>query len=126
MERITPQILEITQEFILGYKEKNFKSIWNALHPIEQNRIEKFVKENYSIEELEDFIFYQLNQRFNNLPENTALASNIKINNFGVEYVLIVDDKYSNITYIKPTQITSIPLPIKKFNDIYKIKIYDD
>lgn len=62
MERITPQILEITQEFILNSKEKKFKRIWNALHPIEQNRIEKFVKENYSIEELEDFIFYQLNQ----------------------------------------------------------------
>lgn len=126
MERITPQILEITQEFILNSKEKKFKRIWNALHPIEQNRIEKFVKENYSIEELEDFIFYQLNQWFNNLPENTALASNLKINNFGVEYILIVDDKYSNITYIKPTQVTSIPLPIEKFNDIYKIKIFDD
>ncbi|WP_239710533.1 MULTISPECIES: hypothetical protein [unclassified Mammaliicoccus] len=120
------QIIDLTHRFLKSYREKDFKTLWGYIHPEEQERIGNFVCENYSKEDLEPFLFEELDRRLVNLPNKTGVASRIRMNQYGNEFVLIVDDKYSGNVYTKPTQIPAINLPIKKHGNDYKIKVYED
>lgn len=120
------QIIDLTYQFLKSYREKDYKTLWEYIHPEEQERIEKFVSENYSKENLETFLFQELDRRLVNLPNKTGVASKIRKNQYGNEFVLIVDDKFSGKVYTKPTQIPAINLPIKKHGNDYKIKVYED
>lgn len=120
------QIIDLTHHFLESYREKDFKTLWGHIHPEEQKRIENFVSKNYSVEDLEPFLFQELDRRLVNLPSKTGVASRIRTNQYGNEFVLIVDDKYSGNVYTKPTQIPAINLPIKKDGNEYKMKVYED
>ena len=111
-----------SRDFILAYREKDFEKIWDLLHSEDKKAAEIFSRKSSS---LEDYVFEQLDFRFNELPENTAISSGIRKNLHGVEYILIFDDENSGI-YTKPTQLAGIPLPIKKEDNVYKIKLFDN
>lgn len=111
-----------SRDFISAYREKNFEKIWDLLHPEDKKAAETFSRKSGS---LEDYVFEQLDFRFKELPENTAISSRIRKNLHGVEYILIFDDENSGI-YTKPTQLAGTPLPIKKSDNVYKIKLFDN
>ena len=115
------ELWETTRDFILSYKERDFEKIWNLLHPEDQ----KIAKEFGEKDSVENFVFQQLDQRFEKLPENTAISSRVRRNEHGVDYVLIFDEKHSGL-YTEPTALYAIPLPIKESDNGYKIKLYDN
>ncbi|OJH00140.1 hypothetical protein BL313_11635 [Staphylococcus hominis] len=121
MEENIMELWETTRDFISSYKERDFEKIWNFLHPEDQKIAKEFGKKD----SVENFVFQQLDQRFEKLPENTAISSRVRRNEHGVDYVLIFDEKHSGL-YTEPTQLYAIPLPIKESDSGYKIKLYDN
>lgn len=115
------ELWEVTKDFISAYKERDFEKAWNLLHPEDQ----KIAKDFGEKDSVEKFVFQQLDQRFEKLPENTAISSRVRKNEHGVDYVLILDEKDAG-HFTKPTQLFAIPLPIKESDNGYKIKLYDN
>lgn len=135
MEIVNEDLLDSIHTFVESYKAKDFETLWSVIHTEDKARLFGIYFGKESEDSFRDFaeewVYGTLEDYMEeNLEKYEGVASNIRVNEHGIKYVLLTENERIGDLYTEPTQIRAIYLHFKEeyVNDekVYKIKLYGD